>query len=142
MLQFDGVCMRQSVRPCVLMFETLRIGFLSFFFFPLLFCFAVKSRSLLSTFEDEPPHLLGLGGEYPEQMEDTAAVVMAAWRRSEQQKQGAESSRVETHPPFRNKSNDTQTSKHLLLDLHRWVHARYAAREEEMLALAVVAATV
>lgn len=83
---------------------------------------AVKSRSLLSTFEDEPPHLLGLGGDYPEQIEDTPAVVMAAWRRSEQQQQqnqGAEPSRVETHPPFRNKSNETQTSNHLLLDLHR-----------------------
>ncbi|XP_054595860.1 cyclic AMP-responsive element-binding protein 3-like protein 2 isoform X1 [Nothobranchius furzeri] len=77
----------------------------------------VKSRSLLSTFEDEQPHLLGLGGEYPDQWEDTPAVVMAAWRRSEQQKQGAESSRAETHPPFRNKSNDTQ--ENLLLDLHR-----------------------
>ncbi|KAM3587926.1 uncharacterized protein V6R79_017408 [Siganus canaliculatus] len=79
----------------------------------------VKSRSLLSTFEDEQPHVLGLGGEYPDQWEDTPAVVMAAWRRSEQQKLGAEPSRAETHPPFRNKSNDTQTSKNLLLDLHR-----------------------
>ncbi|XP_070785253.1 cyclic AMP-responsive element-binding protein 3-like protein 2 [Enoplosus armatus] len=79
----------------------------------------VKSRSLLSTFEDEQPHLLGLGGEYPEQWEDTPAVVMAAWRRSEQQKLGAEPDRVETHPPFRSTSNDTQTSKNLLLDLHR-----------------------
>uniref|UniRef100_A0A3Q3FYM2 Cyclic AMP-responsive element-binding protein 3-like protein 2 n=1 Tax=Labrus bergylta TaxID=56723 RepID=A0A3Q3FYM2_9LABR len=40
----------------------------------------VKSRSLLSTFEEEQPHLLGLGGEYPDQWEDTSAVVMAAWR--------------------------------------------------------------
>lgn len=119
MRQFDGVCTRQSVRPCVLMFENFTDRLFNSFFFPLWFCFAVKSRSLLSIFEDEPPHLLGLGGEYPEQMEDTPAVVMAAWRRSEQQKQGAEPSRVETHPPFRNKSNDTQTSKHLLLDLHR-----------------------
>uniref|UniRef100_A0A3Q4H6D6 Cyclic AMP-responsive element-binding protein 3-like protein 2 n=1 Tax=Neolamprologus brichardi TaxID=32507 RepID=A0A3Q4H6D6_NEOBR len=79
----------------------------------------VKSRSLLSTFEDEQPHLLGLGGEYPDQWEDTPAVVMAAWRRSEQQKLGVEPTRMETHPPFRNKSNDTQTSKNLLLDLHR-----------------------
>uniref|UniRef100_A0A3Q2D3R8 cAMP responsive element binding protein 3-like 2 n=1 Tax=Cyprinodon variegatus TaxID=28743 RepID=A0A3Q2D3R8_CYPVA len=77
----------------------------------------VKSRSLLSTFEDEQPHLLGLGGEYPEQWEDAPAVVMAAWRRSEQQKLSSEQSRAETHPPFRNKSNDTQ--KNLLLDLHR-----------------------
>lgn len=73
----------------------------------------------MSTFEDEPPHLLGLGGEYPDQIEDTPAVVMAAWRRSEQQNLGVESNRVETHPPFRKNNNDTQTSKHLLLDLHR-----------------------
>uniref|UniRef100_A0A096M1L2 Cyclic AMP-responsive element-binding protein 3-like protein 2 n=1 Tax=Poecilia formosa TaxID=48698 RepID=A0A096M1L2_POEFO len=78
---------------------------------------AVKSRSLLSTFEDEQPHLLGLGGEYPEQWEDAPAVVMATWRRSEQQKLGSEPNRAERHPPFRNKSNDTQ--KNLLLDLHR-----------------------
>uniref|UniRef100_A0A3P9QHX1 Cyclic AMP-responsive element-binding protein 3-like protein 2 n=1 Tax=Poecilia reticulata TaxID=8081 RepID=A0A3P9QHX1_POERE len=77
----------------------------------------VKSRSLLSTFEDEQPHLLGLGGEYPEQWEDAPAVVMATWRRSEQQKLGSEPNRAERHPPFRNKSNDTQ--KNLLLDLHR-----------------------
>ncbi|XP_014856284.1 PREDICTED: cyclic AMP-responsive element-binding protein 3-like protein 2 [Poecilia mexicana] len=77
----------------------------------------VKSRSLLSTFEDEQPHLLGLGGEYPEQWEDAPAVVMATWRRSEQQKLGFEPNRAERHPPFRNKSNDTQ--KNLLLDLHR-----------------------
>ncbi|XP_035472500.1 cyclic AMP-responsive element-binding protein 3-like protein 2 isoform X2 [Scophthalmus maximus] len=79
----------------------------------------VKSRNLLSTFEDEQPHLLGLGGEYPEQWEDAPAVVMAAWRHSEQQKQGAEPGRAETHPPFRSKGNDTQTQKNLLLDLHR-----------------------
>lgn len=91
---------------------------------------AVKSRSLLSTFEDESPHLLGLGGEYPEQIEDTPAVVMAAWRRSEQQKQGAEPSRMETHPPFRNKSNDTQTSNQLLLDLHRYQQFTPAAVAE------------
>ncbi|MEQ2180583.1 Cyclic AMP-responsive element-binding protein 3-like protein 2, partial [Goodea atripinnis] len=75
------------------------------------------NKSLLSAFEDEQPHLLGLGGEYPEQWEDAPAVVMAAWRRSEQQKISSEPSRVETHPPFRNKSNNTQ--KNLLLDLHR-----------------------
>ncbi|XP_011611534.2 cyclic AMP-responsive element-binding protein 3-like protein 2 isoform X2 [Takifugu rubripes] len=79
----------------------------------------VKSRNLLSTFEDEQPHLLGLGGEYPLEMEDTHAVVVAAWRRSEQKSLGAEPSRVETHPPFRNKHNNTQTAKNLLLDLHR-----------------------
>ncbi|XP_056223854.1 cyclic AMP-responsive element-binding protein 3-like protein 2 isoform X2 [Seriola aureovittata] len=84
----------------------------------------VKSRSLLSTFEDEQPHLLGLGGEYPEQWEDTPAVVMAAWRHSEQQKLGVEPSRVETHPPFRNKNNDTQSPKNLLLDLHRSLEQR------------------
>ncbi|XP_028256305.1 cyclic AMP-responsive element-binding protein 3-like protein 2 isoform X2 [Parambassis ranga] len=83
----------------------------------------VKSRSLLSI-EDEQPHLLGLGGEYPDQWEDTPAVVMAAWRHSEQQKLGAEPSRVETHPPFRNNSNDTQTQKNLLLDLHRSLEQR------------------
>ncbi|TMS03003.1 Cyclic AMP-responsive element-binding protein 3-like protein 2 [Larimichthys crocea] len=84
----------------------------------------VKSRSLLSVFEDEQPHLLGLGGEYPDQLEDTPAVVMAAWRRSEQQKLVVEPKRVETHPPFRNKSNDTQTSKNLLMDLHRSLEQR------------------
>lgn len=84
----------------------------------------VKSRSLLSTFEEEPPYVLGLGGEYPEQIEDAPAVVMAAWRRSEQQKLVVEPSRVETHPPFRNKSNDTQTSKNLLMDMHRSLEQR------------------
>ncbi|XP_067438300.1 cyclic AMP-responsive element-binding protein 3-like protein 2 isoform X1 [Thunnus thynnus] len=84
----------------------------------------VKSRNLLSTFEDEQPHLLGLGGEYPEQWEDTPALVMAAWRRSEQQKLGTEPSRAETHPPFRSKNNDTQTSENLLLDLHRSLEQR------------------
>lgn len=83
----------------------------------------VKSRNLLSTFEDEQPHLLGLGGEYPDQWEDTPAVVMAAWRRSEQQKLSAEPDRVETHPPYR-KTNDTQTSKNLLLDMHRSLEQR------------------
>ncbi|KAM7367223.1 hypothetical protein PAMP_015140 [Pampus punctatissimus] len=83
----------------------------------------VKSRNLLSTFEDEQPQLLGLGGEYPDQWEDTPAVVMAAWRRSEQQKLGAEPSRMETHPPFRSKNNDTQT-ENLLLDLHRSLKQR------------------
>ncbi|XP_056133204.1 cyclic AMP-responsive element-binding protein 3-like protein 2 isoform X2 [Lampris incognitus] len=79
----------------------------------------VKSRNLLSTYEDEQPHLLGLGGEYPDQWEDTPAVVMAAWRRSEQKKLVMESDRVETHPPLRSNTNDTQTPKNLLLDLHR-----------------------
>lgn len=95
--------------------DDLNKNLFNFFFDSLL----VKSRNLLSVFEDEQPHFLGLGGEYPDQLEDTPAVVMAAWRRSEQQKLGLEPSRVETHPPFRNKSNDTQTSKNLLLDMHR-----------------------
>ncbi|XP_061618149.1 LOW QUALITY PROTEIN: cyclic AMP-responsive element-binding protein 3-like protein 2 [Phyllopteryx taeniolatus] len=78
----------------------------------------VKSRSLLSTFEDEPPHPRGLGGEYPDQWEDAAsAVVMAAWRRSgEQQKTWAgvdETGRAETRPPFRNRSNKTSTSDNM-----------------------------
>lgn len=79
----------------------------------------VKSRNLLSTFDDEQPHLLGLGGEYPDQWEDAPTVVMAAWRRADQQKLAEEPKRVETHPPFRSKNNDTQTQTNLLLDLHR-----------------------
>ncbi|XP_072309823.1 cyclic AMP-responsive element-binding protein 3-like protein 2 [Eucyclogobius newberryi] len=78
----------------------------------------VKSRNLLSTFEDEQPHLLGLGGDYPDQWEDTPAIVMAAWRRSEQQKIAMESNRVETYLPFKN--NDTQR----LLDVHRSLDTR------------------
>ncbi|XP_067347291.1 cyclic AMP-responsive element-binding protein 3-like protein 2 isoform X2 [Channa argus] len=84
----------------------------------------VKSRSLLSTVEDEQPHLLGLGGEYPDQWEDTPAIVMAAWRRSEQQKLGVEPSTVDTRPPFWSKINETQTPKNLLLDLHRSLEQR------------------
>ncbi|XP_008289333.1 cyclic AMP-responsive element-binding protein 3-like protein 2 isoform X2 [Stegastes partitus] len=91
----------------------------------------VKSRSLLSTFEDEQPHLLGLGGEYPDQWEDTPAVVMAAWRRSEQQKLGVEPSRVETHPPFRNKSNDTQP----LLEIHRSLDQRVNENSSKVIEL-------
>lgn len=68
----------------------------------------VKSRNLLSTFDDEQPHVLGLGGEYPDQWEDTPAIVMAAWRRSEQKQPAIEHNRVETYPPFRNQNNDTQ----------------------------------
>ncbi|KAK1906773.1 Cyclic AMP-responsive element-binding protein 3-like protein 2 [Dissostichus eleginoides] len=79
----------------------------------------VKSRNLLSTFEDEQPHLLGLGGEYPNQWEEAPAVVMAAWRRSEQQKVVEEPIMVETLLPLRNNSNETQSSKNVLLDLHR-----------------------
>ncbi|XP_042337495.1 cyclic AMP-responsive element-binding protein 3-like protein 2 [Plectropomus leopardus] len=84
----------------------------------------VKSRSLLSTFDDEQPHVLGLGGEYPDQWEDAPAVVMAAWRRSEQQKVAVEPDMIETHPPFRRQINETQTSKKLLLDLHRSLEQR------------------
>lgn len=80
----------------------------------------VKSRNLLSTFEDDQPHLLGLGGEYPDQWEDTPAVVMAAWRRSEQKKIAVEPSQVETYPPFRNKNNGSRT----LLDMHRTLDPR------------------
>ncbi|KAM3858780.1 LOW QUALITY PROTEIN: cyclic AMP-responsive element-binding protein 3-like protein 2 [Diretmus argenteus] len=80
----------------------------------------VKSRNLLSTYEDEQPHLLGLGGEYPDQWEDTPAVVMAAWRRSEQQKLVVEPKGA----PFRSNSNDTQTTQNLLLDLHRSLEQR------------------
>ncbi|XP_049616393.1 cyclic AMP-responsive element-binding protein 3-like protein 2 isoform X2 [Syngnathus scovelli] len=76
----------------------------------------VKSRSLLSTSEDEPPHLLGLGGEYPDRWEDAdVTVVMAAWRRSgEQQKMAAAAEEphwAETRPPaFRSQSNKTSSS--------------------------------
>ncbi|CAL8318377.1 unnamed protein product [Lota lota] len=80
----------------------------------------VKSRSLLSTFEDEQPHLLGLGGEYPDQWEDTPAVVMAAWRRSEQNKIGGPAANVaESHTPFRSNTNDTQSTENLRMDLQR-----------------------
>ncbi|XP_059894617.1 cyclic AMP-responsive element-binding protein 3-like protein 2 [Gadus macrocephalus] len=80
----------------------------------------VKSRSLLSTFEDEQPHLLGLGGEYPDQWEDTPAVVMAAWRRSEQNKMGGPASNVaESHTPLRSNNNDTQSTENLRMDLQR-----------------------
>ncbi|XP_050933760.1 cyclic AMP-responsive element-binding protein 3-like protein 2 isoform X2 [Lates calcarifer] len=96
----------------------------------------VKSRNLLSTFEDEQPHLLGLGGEYPDQWEDTPAVVMAVWRHSEQQKLGVEPSRVETHPPFRSKNNDTQqTQKNLLLDLHRSLEQRVNENSSKVIEL-------
>ncbi|XP_037098700.1 cyclic AMP-responsive element-binding protein 3-like protein 2 isoform X2 [Syngnathus acus] len=74
----------------------------------------VKSRSLLSTSEDEPLHLLGLGGDYPDRWEDAdVTVVMAAWRRSgEQQKMAAEEPDwAETRPPpFRSQSNKTSSS--------------------------------
>jgi len=74
----------------------------------------VKSRSLLSTFEDEQPHLLGLGGEYPDQWDDTPAVVMAAWRRAEQNKIGspddATAGVAESHTPLRSNSNETEST--------------------------------
>ncbi|KAM8883959.1 cyclic AMP-responsive element-binding protein 3-like protein 2 [Synchiropus picturatus] len=79
----------------------------------------VKSRNLLSTFEEEQPHVLGLGGEYPDQWEETPTVVMAAWRRSEQQKVREEPIGVDSHLPLRSKSNDTHAAKNLLLDLPR-----------------------
>nr|XP_057922002.1 cyclic AMP-responsive element-binding protein 3-like protein 2 [Doryrhamphus excisus] len=91
----------------------------------------VKSRSLLSTLEDEPPHLLGLGGEYPDHWEDTPAVVMAAWRRSEQQRVSQEPRRAETHPPFRSKSNDTHAPK----NLHRPLEQRTNESRSKTLAL-------
>ncbi|XP_061839633.1 cyclic AMP-responsive element-binding protein 3-like protein 2 [Nerophis lumbriciformis] len=91
----------------------------------------VKSRSLLSTFEDEPPHLLGLGGEYPDHWEDTPAVVMAAWRRSEQQRVSAEASWAESHPPFRSKMNATLTPK----NLHRPLEQRTKGSRTRTLAL-------
>ncbi|XP_061662098.1 cyclic AMP-responsive element-binding protein 3-like protein 2 [Syngnathoides biaculeatus] len=79
---------------------------------------AVKSRSLLSTFEEEPPHPLGLGGDYPDQWEDTAAaVVMAAWRRSGEQPTTSavadETRPAETVPPFRSRSNKTGASDNM-----------------------------
>lgn len=91
----------------------------------------VKSRNLLSTFEEEQPHLLGLGGDYPDQWEDTPAVVMAAWRRSEQQKVVMEPDRIETYPPFRNKNNDTEK----LLDLQRSLEQRLNERRSKVIEL-------
>uniref|UniRef100_G3Q9H0 Cyclic AMP-responsive element-binding protein 3-like protein 2 n=1 Tax=Gasterosteus aculeatus aculeatus TaxID=481459 RepID=G3Q9H0_GASAC len=95
----------------------------------------VKSRNLLSTFEDEQPHLLGLGGEYPDQWEETPAVVMAAWRRSEQQKASVEPGAAEAHAPFRNTSGDAQTSKDLLLELHRSLEQRTNESSSKVLEL-------
>ncbi|CAG5927343.1 unnamed protein product [Menidia menidia] len=96
----------------------------------------VKSRNLLSTFEDEQPHLLGLGGEYPEQWEDAPAVVMAAWRRSEQQKLAVEPGGGETRPPpFRSKSNETQAQSELLLDLQRSLEQRASESSRKVIEL-------
>uniref|UniRef100_A0A4W5JG74 Cyclic AMP-responsive element-binding protein 3-like protein 2 n=1 Tax=Hucho hucho TaxID=62062 RepID=A0A4W5JG74_9TELE len=84
----------------------------------------VKSRSLLSYEERglDEPHLLGLGGDYPDQLE-RPTVVMAAWRSEKTQQKGAESHSAETHPPFSN-SSDTNPQKPLLLDLHRSLEQR------------------
>uniref|UniRef100_A0A3P8YKU9 Cyclic AMP-responsive element-binding protein 3-like protein 2 n=1 Tax=Esox lucius TaxID=8010 RepID=A0A3P8YKU9_ESOLU len=81
---------------------------------------SVKSRSLLS-FEEgglDETHLLGLGGDYPDQWE-RPTVVMAAWRSEKTQQKGEESQSAETRPPFSN-SNDTSPQKPLLLDLQRY----------------------
>uniref|UniRef100_A0A674DGS7 Cyclic AMP-responsive element-binding protein 3-like protein 2 n=1 Tax=Salmo trutta TaxID=8032 RepID=A0A674DGS7_SALTR len=79
----------------------------------------VKSRSLLSYEERglDEPHFLGLGGDYPDQLE-RPTVVMAAWRSEKKPPKGEESHRAETRPPFSN-SSDTNPQKPLLLDLHR-----------------------
>ncbi|KAL0962740.1 hypothetical protein UPYG_G00344700 [Umbra pygmaea] len=85
---------------------------------------SVKSRSLLS-FEEgglDETHLLGLGGDYPDQWE-RPAVVMAAWRSEKMQPNGEESHSVETLPPFSN-SNDTSPHKALLLDIQRSLEER------------------
>uniref|UniRef100_A0A8C7U7A9 Cyclic AMP-responsive element-binding protein 3-like protein 2 n=1 Tax=Oncorhynchus mykiss TaxID=8022 RepID=A0A8C7U7A9_ONCMY len=84
----------------------------------------VKSRSLLSYEERglDEPHLLGLGGDYPDQLE-RPTVVMAAWRSEKKQQKGEESHRAETRPPFSN-SSDTNPQKPLLLDLHRSLEQR------------------
>ncbi|XP_077565362.1 cyclic AMP-responsive element-binding protein 3-like protein 2 [Stigmatopora nigra] len=73
---------------------------------------AVKSRSLLSTFEDEPPPVPGLGGEYPDRWEDAAGavVVMATWRPQRQQRREmpAESAvGARTRPPFWSRGNQS-----------------------------------
>ncbi|XP_064794486.1 cyclic AMP-responsive element-binding protein 3-like protein 2 [Oncorhynchus masou masou] len=84
----------------------------------------VKSRSLLSYEERglDEPHLLGLGGDYPDQLE-RPTVVMAAWHSEKKQQKGEESHRAETRPPFSN-SSDTNPQKPLLLDLHRSLEQR------------------
>lgn len=78
----------------------------------------MKSRSLLSYEERglDEPHFLGLGGDYPDQLE-RPTVVMAAWRSEKKQQKGEESHRAETRPPFNN--SDANPQKALLLDLHR-----------------------
>uniref|UniRef100_A0A674DGY8 Cyclic AMP-responsive element-binding protein 3-like protein 2 n=1 Tax=Salmo trutta TaxID=8032 RepID=A0A674DGY8_SALTR len=84
----------------------------------------VKSRSLLSYEERglDEPHFLGLGGDYPDQLE-RPTVVMAAWRSEKKPPKGEESHRAETRPPFSN-SSDTNPQKPLLLDLHRSLEQR------------------
>uniref|UniRef100_A0A8C7D202 Cyclic AMP-responsive element-binding protein 3-like protein 2 n=1 Tax=Oncorhynchus kisutch TaxID=8019 RepID=A0A8C7D202_ONCKI len=83
----------------------------------------VKSRSLLSYEERglDEPHLLGLGGDYPDQLE-RPTVVMAAWRSEKKQQKGEESHRAETRSPFNN--SDANPQKPLLLDLHRSLEQR------------------
>ncbi|KAJ8006523.1 hypothetical protein DPEC_G00108140 [Dallia pectoralis] len=85
---------------------------------------SVKSRSLLS-FEEgglDETHLLGLGGDYPDQWE-RPTVVMAAWRSEKKQQKGEEPHSAETRPPFSN-SNNTSPQKPLLLDLQRSLEQR------------------
>ncbi|XP_077090992.1 cyclic AMP-responsive element-binding protein 3-like protein 2 [Siphateles boraxobius] len=76
----------------------------------------VKSRNLLSIQEHgglDDPHLVGLGGEYPEQ-----ADVMAAWRLEQQHKQELTELR-ETEPrPLLLNTNETHVQKAILIDLH------------------------
>ncbi|CAB1345730.1 unnamed protein product [Coregonus sp. 'balchen'] len=82
------------------------------------------NKSLLSYEERglDEPHLLGLGGDYPDQLE-RPTVVMAVWRSEKKQQKGEESHSAETRPPFSN-SSDTNTQKPLLLDLHRSLEQR------------------
>ncbi|CAL1568410.1 unnamed protein product [Knipowitschia caucasica] len=91
----------------------------------------VKSRNILSTFEDEQPQLLGLGGEYPDQWEDTPAVVMAAWRRSEQQKMALERKIEKPYSPLQKSKNDTQR----LLDRHRGLDPRTSGGRSKVIEL-------
>lgn len=76
----------------------------------------VKSRNLLSIQEHgglDDPHLIGLGGEYPEQ-----ADVMAA-RRFEQQHKQEQTELRETEPrPLLLNTNETHAQKAILIDLH------------------------
>ncbi|XP_077450639.1 cyclic AMP-responsive element-binding protein 3-like protein 2 [Stigmatopora argus] len=95
---------------------------------------AVKSRSLLSTFEDEPPPVPGLGGEYPHRWEDPtgagAVVVMAAWRRQRQRQHRrempAESAGAETRPPFWSKGNQSAPDDDIFRSLEQRATSRIA----------------